>query len=195
MWTEGQQRFPVRKAMEEDENHDKPGRCVRKCIIRRGSWSMSSTCIPRPLNDGFLPERSEYSATNCSRTDFDWPVCLCSYHSIIGHRVLCDEPFGHEQPSQANDGNADQFSTCPNADVWCNYHKSCKSGEPFYRNHQWRACVPRYAHIGLCLDATLRITDPCVGATLPHGMVKVGMDTDSPGNVSQLFVEHCCSCS
>jgi hypothetical protein len=26
------------------------------------------------------------------------------------------------------------------------------------------------------------------GATLPHGMVKVGMDTDSPGNVRVLFV-------
>lgn len=27
----------------------------------------------------------------------------------------------------------------------------------------------------------------CIGATLPHGMVKVGMDTDSPGNVRPLF--------
>ena len=26
------------------------------------------------------------------------------------------------------------------------------------------------------------------GATLPHGMAKVGMDTDSPGNVHRMFL-------
>lgn len=28
------------------------------------------------------------------------------------------------------------------------------------------------------------------GATLPHGMVKAGMDTDSPGNVSVFFLSY-----
>jgi hypothetical protein len=31
------------------------------------------------------------------------------------------------------------------------------------------------------------------GATLPHGLIKVGLDTDSPGNVSVLFSLHSCS--
>jgi hypothetical protein len=36
----------------------------------------------------------------------------------------------------------------------------------------------------VCLyGASLTSADFCVGATLPHGMVKVGLDTDSPGNV------------
>ena len=35
-------------------------------------------------------------------------------------------------------------------------------------------------HLLSCIDM---ISNQLTGATIPHGMVKVGMDTDSPGNV------------
>ena len=38
-------------------------------------------------------------------------------------------------------------------------------------------------------------TNPTLGATVPHGMVKVGMDTDSPGNVVYPTLSSCHMCS
>ena len=64
--------------------------------------------------------------------------------------------------------------------IACIHEESGRSRESLRWHHERWSCLPRFVLSHMSGEFSLLSRS---GATLPHGMVKVGMDTDSPGNV------------